>query len=127
MRCSRAQHRLSAAEPAQYSLAKMRLPQALRHHHGGGCCCRGRQQIDATIRISGVVAAAFDATGSGGQAHNHGTGSPGDCGAWQGSPAPRPPVKILACVPFRQPGPTQQHEHPQRTDWSGKQNAKSAI
>jgi subtilisin family serine protease len=115
-----------AAEPAQYSLAKMRLPQAHAITMGGGVLVAVvDSMIDATHPdLQGVVAAAFDATGSADKPHNHGTGIAGVIAAHGKLTGAAPAVKILAVRAFPAGGADGSSMSILKgLDWSGKQNA----
>jgi subtilisin family serine protease len=121
-----------AAGPAQYSLAKMHLPEVHAITTGSSVLIA---VIDSMIDarhpdLQGVVASAFDATGSPGKPHSHGTGIAGVIAANGKLTGVAPAVKILAvhAFPAARAFPMARSEGNSMNilkglDWSGKQNA----
>jgi subtilisin family serine protease len=115
-----------AAGPAQYSLAKMHLPEAHAITTGGSVLVAVLDSmIDASHPdLQGVVASAFDATGSPDKPHNHGTGIAGVIAAHGKLTGVAPAVKILAVHAFPAAGSEGNSMNILKgLDWSGKQNA----
>lgn len=115
-----------AAGPEQYSLAKMHLPEAHAITTGGGVLVA---VVDSMIDaghpdLQGVVAAAFDATGTPDKPHSHGTGIAGVIAAHGKLTGAAPTVKILAAHAFPANGADGDSMNILKgLDWSGKQNA----
>jgi subtilisin family serine protease len=88
----------TAADPAQYSLAKLRLPQAHALAKGESVAVAVIDtMIDATHPdLAGVVAASFDATGGASKPHAHGTGIASVIAAHGSLTGAAPAVKVLA-------------------------------
>ena len=92
----------AAADPAQYALAKLRLPEA-------HAIAKGQRiqvaVIDTTIDathpdLEGVVSTSFDATGSPDKPHHHGTGIASVIAAHGKLTGAAPAVKVLAVNAF---------------------------
>lgn len=115
-----------AAGPEQYSLTKMRLPEAHAITTGGSVLVAVvDSMIDANHPdLQGVVASAFDATGSAEKPHSHGTGIAGVIAAHGKLTGTAPAVKILAAHAFPANGADGNSMSILKgLDWSGKQNA----
>jgi subtilisin family serine protease len=92
----------SAADPAQYSLAKLRLPEAHALAKGASALVA---VIDTAIDAShpdlaGVLASSFDATGAADKPHPHGTGIASVIAAHGKLTGAAPAVKLLAVHAF---------------------------
>jgi subtilisin family serine protease len=116
----------TAADPTQYALAKLRLPQAHALAKGQSVFVAVIDtQIDAGHPdLSGVVAASFDATGVAAKPHAHGTGIAGVIAAHGKLTGAAPAVKVLGVRAF---GPTGSDGTTvnilKGLDWAGKANA----
>src|SRR4051794_13498385 len=96
----------AAADPAQYALAKLRLPEAHALAKGEGVLVAVIDTpIDATHPdLAGVVTASFDATGAADKPHSHGTGIAGVIAAHGKLTGAAPAVKVLAAHAFGSKG-----------------------
>ncbi|MEN3383457.1 MAG: hypothetical protein V7608_3501 [Hyphomicrobiales bacterium] len=115
-----------AAEPAQYSLAKMHLPEAHAITTGGSVLVAVIDtMIDAAHPdLQGVITAAFDATGTPDKAHAHGTGIAGVIASHGKLTGAAPAVKILAVHAFAPKAwGGDSMAILKGLDWSGKQSA----
>jgi subtilisin family serine protease len=115
-----------SAVETQYSLVKMQLRQAHAIATGGGVLVA---VVDSMIDaghpdLQGVVAAAFDATGTADKPHHHGTGIAGVIAAHGKLTGAAPAVKILAVRAFPASGADGNSMNILKgLNWSGKQNA----
>lgn len=96
------QTQAKAADPLQYSLAKLRLPEAHKLAKGAHVLVA---VVDTAIDAShpdlaDVVAASFDATGTAEKPHAHGTGIAGAIAAHGKLTGAAPAVKLLAVQAF---------------------------
>jgi subtilisin family serine protease len=96
----------AAADPAQYALAKLRLPEAHALAKGESVLVAVIDTpIDATHPdLAGVVASSFDATGAADKPHSHGTGIAGVIAAHGKLTGAAPAVKVLAAHAFGSKG-----------------------
>lgn len=93
---------VTEGDPAQYALAKLRLPEAHGLAHGNGVIVA---VIDSAIdadhpELAGSIAASFDALDSKGEPHVHGTGIAGAIVAHARLMGSAPSAKILAIRAF---------------------------
>jgi subtilisin family serine protease len=93
---------VTEGDPAQYALAKLRLPEAHGLAHGKGVIVA---VIDSAIdadhpELAGSIAASFDALDSKGEPHVHGTGIAGAIVAHARLMGSAPSAKILAIRAF---------------------------
>src|SRR5262249_46695039 len=96
----------SAADPGQYALAKLRLPQAHRVTTGDRVPVAGiHSGIDPEHpEIAGLVAGSFDALDSSAPAHSHGTAMAGAIVAHARLTGAAPAARILAIRAFDSTG-----------------------
>jgi subtilisin family serine protease len=96
----------AVADPAQYALAKLRLPEAHALAKGESVLVAVIDTpIDATHPdLAGVVTASFDATGAADKPHSHGTGIAGVIAAHGKLTGAAPAVKVLAAHAFGSKG-----------------------
>jgi len=114
------------ADPAQYALAKLRLPEA--HVLAKGESVRVAvidTPIDASHPdLAGTIAASFDATGAADKAHAHGTGIAGVIAAHGKLIGAAPAVKVLAVHAFGSKGSDGTSLNILKgLDWAGKSSA----
>ncbi len=93
---------VTEGDPAQYALAKLRLPEAHRLAHGKGVIVA---VIDSAIdvdhpELAGSIAASFDALDGEGKPHVHGTGIAGAIVAHARLMGSAPSARILAIRAF---------------------------
>lgn len=93
---------VTEGDPAQYALAKLRLPEAHGLAHGNGVIVA---VIDSAIdadhpELAGSITASFDALDSKGEPHVHGTGIAGAIVAHARLMGSAPSAKILAIRAF---------------------------
>jgi subtilisin family serine protease len=116
----------TAADPVQYSLAKLRLPQAHALAKGESVAVAVIDtMIDATHPdLAGVVAASFDATGTPNKPHAHGTGIASVIAAHGNLTGAAPAVKVLAVHAFGSAGSDGTSLNILKgLDWAGKSQA----
>jgi len=116
----------AASDPAQYSLAKLRLP-------GAHALARGESirvavidtMIDATHPdLEGIIAASFDATGGAEKPHHHGTGIASVIAAHGNLTGVAPAAKVLAVRAFGSAGSDGTSLNILKgLDWAGKSQA----
>jgi hypothetical protein len=116
----------AAPDPAQYALAKLRLPEA-------HALARGTNVLVAIVdtaidaahpELEGVVAASFDATGNADKPHAHGTGIAGVIAARGKLTGAAPSVKVLAVHAFGSAGSDGTSMHILKgLEWAGKASA----
>lgn len=113
-------------DPAQYALAKLRLPEAHALATGANVLVA---VIDTTVDAShpdlaGVVTANFDATGAPDKPHAHGTGIAGVVAAHGKLTGAAPSVKVLAVHAFGSAGSDGNSMHILKgLEWAAKANA----
>jgi hypothetical protein len=116
----------TAADPTQYALTKLRLPEAHALAKGDSVLVA---VIDTAIDAShpdlaGVVAASFDATGAADKPHQHGTGIAGVIAAHGKLTGAAPAVKLLAVHAFGSTGSDGTSLNVLKgLDWAGKSKA----
>jgi subtilisin family serine protease len=116
----------TAADPAQYSLAKLRLPEAHALAKGESVAVAVIDtMIDATHPdLAGVIAASFDATGTPDKPHPHGTGIASVIAAHGKLTGAAPAVKVLAVRAFSSAGSDGTSLNILKgLDWAGKSQA----
>jgi subtilisin family serine protease len=116
----------TAADPAQYSLAKLRLPEAHALSKGESVAVAVIDtMIDATHPdLAGVVTASFDATGTPGKPHHHGTGIASVIAAHGNLTGAAPGVRVLAVRAFGSAGSDGTSLNILKgLDWAGKSQA----
>jgi subtilisin family serine protease len=116
----------TAADPVQYSLAKLRLPEAHALAKGESVAVAVIDtMIDATHPdLAGVIAASFDATGTPGKPHAHGTGIASVIAAHGNLTGAAPAVKVLAVRAFGSAGSDGTSLNILKgLDWAGKSQA----
>jgi hypothetical protein len=118
----------AAADPTQYALTKLRLPEAHALAKGDSVLVAVIDTaIDATHPdLAGVVTASFDATGAADKPHQHGTGIAGVIAAHGKLTGAAPAVKLLAVHAFGSAGSDGTSLNILKgLDWAGK--SKAAI
>jgi subtilisin family serine protease len=116
----------ATGNPAQYSLAKLHLPQAQAMVKGEGVLVAVvDSMIDAAHPdLEGAIAASFDATGTPDKPHAHGTGIAGVIAAHGKLLGAAPAVKLLAVHAFSSSGTDGSSMSLLKgLDWAGKENA----
>jgi len=116
----------TAADAAQYSLAKLRLPEAHALAKGESVAVAVIDtMIDATHPdLAGVIAASFDATGTPDKPHPHGTGIASVIAAHGNLTGVAPAVKVLAVRAFGSAGSNGTSLNILKgLDWAGKSQA----
>lgn len=117
----------TANDAPQYSLAKMRLPQAHELAKGASVLVA---VVDTTIDathpdLDGVIAASFDATGVADRPHAHGTGIASVIAAHGKLTGVAPAVKVLAVHAFGSAGSSGTSLNILKgLDWAAKANAQ---